>query len=260
MRLVGLALPLAVAAALLIAACGGDDSNDSDDFIADADAICTDQAEQLRDIALAADVPPSDEKSVAQRYEQTVPVIEDAQSQLEDLEAPDELSDDYDEFLSLRQQRIDAIHESIDASNAGDSKGFAAANEKVSGLAEQTSAAGEQIGFGSCANVLSDEDAHAVEDFEDEFAASTDAEQICNEFFLPQYVALAYEGGVEDCLKDPLTTKVTHIDYQGAEGVDGVTARATVEVLNGPDQGTYTDTLYYVDGAWRLYSTAIAPK
>jgi hypothetical protein len=77
---------------------------------------------------------------------------------------------------------------------------------------------------------------------------------------LPQWIALAYEGKVENCLDDPQTNKVSEINFQSAEGVDGVTARATVEVLNGPDQGTFIDTLYYVDGAWRFYTTSDAPK
>jgi hypothetical protein len=74
MRLSAFLLPLVVAIALGLAACRGDDSSDSDDFIADADAICTDQAEQNRDVVLAVESVPADEKASVNSSSSSFPV------------------------------------------------------------------------------------------------------------------------------------------------------------------------------------------
>jgi hypothetical protein len=259
MRLSAFLLPLVVATAFGLAACGGDDSDDSDDYIADADAICTDAARQTADQLLARPGPPLDEQDFAEVLEGGRPVAEDALAQLEAIEVPDDVSADWDEYLSLRQQRIDASDDVIAA--ADDPEAFQEALGKQNELGTQATAAASDLGLQACASQLSSDDEEAVRTAEDELTASTDPEQVCNEVYLEQQIEAAYGGDVQKCIDDPAIGKVAEIDISEITGVDGVNAFVELTVTKGPDQGKpLEDQWYYVDGEWRLYSAVILPE
>jgi hypothetical protein len=254
-RLNAFRLPLVVAA-LGLAACG-DDSNDPDDFVSDADAICTDAASQLADASLAQPSPPLNAKDIVTLYEAQNPHLVDAQAQLSKLDAPDEVSADWDEYLSLNQQRIDAREKAVAA--ADDSKDVYAAVDDGLAALDKRDRVGAQIGLGACADVLSDSDQQAVTAREDEFAAAEDTEQICNEIFLPQYVDYVY-GDIQKCIDDPVTGKAVEQDISKISGVDGVRAQVELELTAGQpslEGHPITDEWYYVDGEWRLYQSII---
>lgn len=261
MRLTGIAAPLVVAAALGLAACGGDDSGDSggsDDFIADADAICTDAVRQLADQELALSAPPVSEADIAALYEVGNPVLADAQAQLEALEAPADVSADWDEYLSLNQQRTDAREQAAVA--ADDPKAFAAANGKALEALTKRDEVGARIGLGACANVLSEPDQQAITAAEEEFAAAEDPQRTCTEIFLEQYIESLWRGDVQKCIDDPVIAKQVEVDISKISGVDGIKAQVELELVGGQPRlegHPITDYWYYVDGEWRLYDSFI---
>jgi hypothetical protein len=257
MRPTGLVFSLVVAATLGLAACGGDDSSASGDFVSDADAICAGAASQLADAALAQPAPPLNAKDIVTLYEAQNPPLDDAQAQLSELDAPDDVSADWDDYLSLNQERIDARQKAVAA--ADDSKDvYAAVDDGLAALDERDKV-GAQIGLGACADVLSDSDQQAVTAREAEFAAAEDPDQICNEIFLPQYIEYVY-GDVQKCIDDPATAKVVEQDISKISGVDGVKAQVELELTAGQPRlegHPITDDWYYVDGEWRLYQSII---
>jgi hypothetical protein len=247
------AVPFVVVTAIGVAACGGGD--DSDDFIPDADAICTDEQRQIVDQQLARPTIPTGTKEIVEVFEAGNPIYQDAQDQLSELEPPGAVSADWDEFLSLNQQRIDARADAIAA--ADDRKAFDAAADEAVKLLEDRDEVGERIGLGPCANVLSEEDQQAVTAAEDELSAAVDAERICTEIFLEQY-AEAFYGDVQKCSEDPAVAKPIEHDISEVSGVDGVRAFVELEITAGQPQlegRPLIDEWYYVDGEWRLYST-----
>jgi hypothetical protein len=256
-----IALPVIVAS-IAIAACGDDDDgsgeSDSTGFLADADAVCVETARELADLALAREAPPSDEQTTVAAIQENVPVLEQALTDLEALEPPPDVSADYDEFLAARRQGIDVRQEAVDASEQRDSKGFEAAAAEIGPAIEQAEQVGEQIGFEACGNVLPEDDVAAVEAAEEEASAVDDPAVFC-EFFLPQGLQQFY--GTDDpqkCIDDPKSAESVQVEVQEVSGVDHVTAFAVVEFpeLKGGGRGPFEDTLYYVDGEWRLYSSA----
>jgi len=253
---------VAVMAALIITACGGDESGDTgDDFASQADGVCIDQAEQLRDLALEREVQPFDEETVVAAYEEITPVMDQAQADLEAIEPPEDLSSDYEKFLSARADRIEAQEEAMAASAKGDSKGYEAATAEVAAAVEESEKVAAKMGFTACASILSEEDRAAVEEAEQALAAATDPEEICNEIFLPQLIEQAFKGDVEKCLNDPLIDDEVKQEYSEFSGVDGVRAEVTLQIVEGAPElkGTnLQDTWYYVDGEWRLYSSTQA--
>jgi hypothetical protein len=86
----------AIAAALVVAGCGGGSSNDTlsySDFGSQASAICKDGNEAVQKLT-----DPS----------QIGPTIQPFIDKIKDLKAPDELKSAQDEFVSITQQQIDA--------------------------------------------------------------------------------------------------------------------------------------------------------
>lgn len=255
-RVRALAVACVVATAMGISACGGDD--DSDDFVADANSICTDEQRQIVDSQLARPTIPASRSEFVAVFEETDPIYQDAQDQLSELEPPDDVSPDWDEYLSLNQQRIDARAEAIAA--ADEPKAFdAAADEAEQALADRDEV-GERIGLGACSNVLSEQDQEAVTAAEDEFASGNDPERICTEILLEQYVEYLWNGDVQDCIDDPATAKPIEQDISEITGVDGVRAFVDLKITGGQPRlegHPVTDEWYYVDGEWRLFQSII---
>lgn len=265
MKLSLIVLPLIVAASLAIAACGDDDNDvggesDGGDFVADADAVCVDAAREIADLFLALEAPPLDEKTTVAAYRDILPVQELALVDLQELEPPADLSADYEQYLSLRQQGIDARQEAVDASEQGDSKGFEAAASEIGRLVEELEKAAEELGLEACSNILPEDDVAAVEAVEEEAAAADDPTIFC-EIFLPQGLIQFYgSDDPQKCIDDPKSDDPVEVEVQEVSGVDDVVAFAVIEFpeLKGGNRGPFEDTLYYVDGEWKVYTSAIA--
>ena len=249
---------LATATTFALAACGSDDEDDGDDFVSEADAVCIDQASQLRDLALEREGPPLDAKTAAAAYEENVPVLEQSQADLEAIEPPSDQSDNWDEYLSLRQERIDMSQQVIDAVASGDTEAADEIAPKISPIVDEYEGIAEEMGLQACAAILPEDQVAAVEAAEQDAAASEDPEFYCEEFLLPQARRLQF--GTDDpqkCIDEPNSGEALSVEVSDVTGVDGVSASATVEFPDAEKnlQGPFEDDLYYLDGAWKLYAS-----
>jgi hypothetical protein len=114
----GLAI-VAGAAALVLAACGGGNggggqSLTADEFRQQADAICKQYEEKLNQLGS-----PSSLGDLGDFVDKAVPIIEEGNQRLQELEAPDELSGDWDRAMELQDKNLQvardlqaAIHDS----------------------------------------------------------------------------------------------------------------------------------------------------
>jgi hypothetical protein len=246
-------IPLAVAA-LGLAACGGDDSA----YLADADAICVEGAQEITDQQLALERPPATANEIAAALEQGNPVTEAVQTELAAVEVPAKEQADWEAWLAQRQLRLDEREDAIGL--VDDQRAFIAATAEISELTVESDAAAADLGLSACANRLGAESTDQVRDAEEELAASADPEQICNEIYLPQYIELLYNGDLQKCVDDEVNASEREIDIETVSGVDGVRATVNLEVsLGGPEAAGQREehTWFYVDGAWRLYSSML---
>ena len=116
----GLAI-VAGAAALLLASCGGSgdggggQSLTADEFRQQADAICKQYEDKLNELGS-----PSSLDDLGAFFDKAVPIIEEGNSKLQDLEAPDELSADWDRAMELQDKNLQAARDLQEAIHDND--------------------------------------------------------------------------------------------------------------------------------------------
>ena len=100
----GLAL-LAGVLTVLLAACGGGSGEDhaltADQFRQQADSICTQYEDKIK--ALGS---PSSLDDLGDYVDQVIPIIEEGNGKLDDLQPPAELADDWDRAMELQDQNL----------------------------------------------------------------------------------------------------------------------------------------------------------
>jgi hypothetical protein len=273
-KLIALIAALAMSAGF--AACGGGDeeggdsgetSSDANDFPTLADSICNEASGEVAQANLELGYS-TEEADIIDLVEQSLAIRKDAVAQLEELEPPDEFADAFDRALAARHDLIDAIEDEVAARKKGDTAALEEiiASEFKAGDASDKASA--EAGLSDCAGVLPDDDAQAAEDVLREYAVTADPETACSfegdglvsEPFLEEGF-----GGVEACtkaqekLQDNPDDLATDIKVSKATGVDNVIANVEFEDVGGKfDKLSSVSTLYYVDGAWRLFSISEA--
>ncbi|HYH62928.1 MAG TPA: hypothetical protein VD766_13755 [Solirubrobacterales bacterium] len=247
------------------AACGGDngDSGETggDDFAAQADAICIEGAEVAREanLELGYATKPED---LTERSERLLESRQAALDELEALEAPADLAGAYDEYVAARQNLVDATEELIAALNDGDTAAVEAADAAIAKAVKMMESAGAELDLDACAGVLPDDDAQAAEEVLLEYSTTTDAAVICKPggIATETFVEDGF-GGVKPCLNEQhkLASEPDSlpddIEVTDVSGVDDVAASIEYEEVGGSSEGTSLSAqLFYVDGAWRIYS------
>jgi hypothetical protein len=120
-----LPLLLALACAVCLVACGGDDEEPapagssaaeesssgggSDDWAAQVNAICKRNQQETQQIASRAqeEIEATDERLTAAIIERQVPLQEELLGELRDVEAPEDLADDYEAFLDRIEDGVE---------------------------------------------------------------------------------------------------------------------------------------------------------
>jgi hypothetical protein len=120
----------ALAATAFVTACGGDDVTEQE-FRADASEVCRDVKRELDQIQ---ETTPRTATQAEEQAEAILEVSEQALGNLEEIDAPEDLSGGYDRYLRAREEAIGFIEDARDAAAANDSSAYVRAKRR---LAEQ---------------------------------------------------------------------------------------------------------------------------
>jgi hypothetical protein len=138
---------LAASLLALAVACGGDgDSEDETTFQAEANAICADYGPKLELLA----PPIEDEDEWAAIAADMGDLLEASVNELRLLEPPDDLSDDYAEWLDLRAQLLTTVRDVQTAGGLHDLAALDASLGRVNALMAEADPLAEELGLEDC--------------------------------------------------------------------------------------------------------------
>lgn len=261
MRLKQLLLGTVVASLLALAACGGGDDGDTEDFVAQADQICAGGTADVVELATEQGVPQSAEEDAAQT-EQRVALQRDTTERLQALEAPDDAAADYDDFLSARE----GVSANEEQYGELAKQGVPLEDPKVQqldaayyGLLDEADAAAERVGLQDCARQLPTDVEQQVGS-EVEETLETGDPAFCTEKYTESFVQEAY-GGLEECEKsESAPGDADPVTIEDVGGVEGVSAFVRFVPERGPEQGNLAQVnLVYEDGTYKRDSIVPIP-
>lgn len=254
-RLVRFVVPLVVLGlAPGLVACGGSESS-ADDFRAEADQICVDQAKDYTEVERRLGIPEGLEEEVilAERLEEN---RGRTLSELEELEAPDELAEQWDRYLRIRRQQSDLRKEQLELLREGDEKALPQINEKIVDLNGELGEAGEAAGLTACASIIPKDQAEEAEAVVEEAALTSDPQRACDELVTEDHLEYEFGGSFEVCAefrKKRVEAFPDEIEVESIFGVGGVQASVRITEVGGEYDGEETVwTLYREDGGWKL--------
>jgi hypothetical protein len=133
-------------ACLLLASCGGDDDESSDEFLSQADAICAEYGPRI-----AAIPPPLEDidewgavgADIGDQLEASV-------NELRLLRPPEDVADDYSEWVGLRADLLTEMRGVQDAGNLHDTAAVEAGLATIAELQAQADELAEELGLANC--------------------------------------------------------------------------------------------------------------
>jgi hypothetical protein len=138
--------PLVVAAAS--AGCGGGPQQVSaSELVQKGDAVCRDLQGQFAELQAE---PPANAPDAAEQSDRLLDAADDAQSKLRDLEPPEDIRADYDQYLDTRQQVSDFLKQGEDAASEQDGAGYGQAQQEASAGAPERQKLASGLGFKVC--------------------------------------------------------------------------------------------------------------
>lgn len=149
----------------VLAGCGGDDEGDGDgggaatkeEFVAEANRICREGEEKLSGITedaqqklQEAKTQEEQQEAVADVLDKTVDEYQPVLDQLRDVQAPDELSEEWSKFLGDIQAGFDKFPELADATREGDRAKLESLTSDFTRIAADTRPFAERNGLEDC--------------------------------------------------------------------------------------------------------------
>lgn len=243
---------IAVTPVLALAACGGDDEgSDKEDFIAEADAACIETSEEINELYAEEGLPQSFEEDV-DLLAQRLPISEEGTETASTFEPPEDLADDYDEYLAARESFVDLLRQQLEVGESGDEGQFQSFGPRLKEQADTIDAAGEEVGLQACAQVLPEDQAGDVRAVIEDTATTGDPAH-CTEDYTENFVESS--GGPEECRKgeeDP-ANQADSVEISDVKGVDETYARGEVVPSGGPADGrTLIVELVFEDDRWKV--------
>ena len=152
-------------ALVLLSGCGGGDDGDSgggdgpsrEEFVADANEICRDGEKKIQEITSEGQQKLQQASSDKQRrdavgdlLEQTAEEYRPYLDRLDELEPPEDLADEWSNFVESITEAFDLIPELADATRENSQQELAELTRKFSGIAQDTRPFAERTGLGDC--------------------------------------------------------------------------------------------------------------
>jgi hypothetical protein len=226
----GTAVCAAVLIAATIAACGDDDSGPTPDFTDVADDICLDTGRQLANARADAD-PPESSKEATQLLETQLPIRRDELERLQALQAPPDLVSAWDQYLELKQNRIDSLDDALAAAQDDDRKAYVVAQTRAEKLSDNSRQVAEQIGLDTCGEVLPPAGQEDVLATVEKVLTSPDSKKVCDEAITDRFAETAF-GSVEKCASNRGQPIIVSLDLLDVGGIAATSAFVDVKVTD----------------------------
>jgi hypothetical protein len=148
-RSIGIVL-LIVAIATAVAGCGGNPEQVSgEELVEKGDGICRDEQARFDEIQAA----PLTSAAVGEtQAEELLEVTDDAQADLRDLEASEEIRDRYDRYLDARDEVGDLLEDGKDAAERRDGPAYGKAQQEAAAGAPERLRLAKELGFTVCSH------------------------------------------------------------------------------------------------------------
>jgi hypothetical protein len=130
---------------LAAAGCGGDDRLTREELVEEADATCREFDQRVEEV----DEPESLDD--IERYVQEIrPIVEEGTDELDALEPPEELEDEYTDWIEATRSGVDRIDELEDAAASGDEQRIQEVLQGGAEGGEEADRLAEELGFQEC--------------------------------------------------------------------------------------------------------------
>ena len=130
---------------LVLAGCGGDDGPSREDYIADADALCERLNERVEDVNQTE---PTNLAQLRQFLDEGLEVTREGIEELEELEPPEEIENDVDDFLDSARDQERVLEDARDAPSF--EEGAQILREELPPVVQDRRDAADEIGFEEC--------------------------------------------------------------------------------------------------------------
>jgi hypothetical protein len=138
----------AVAIAVVAAGCGGGPQQVSAaELVEQGDEVCRDLQERFAEIQAQ---PPANAPEGADQAGQLLDAAAEAQSELRDLEPPEDIRPAYDRYLDARDEVSDLLKQGKDAASDQDGDAFGRAQQQAADGAPERKRLAAQLGFKVC--------------------------------------------------------------------------------------------------------------
>ncbi len=248
----GLAV-LAVGVALSVVACGGDESDGDAEFIAAADAICTELAQS----ELAAFAATAGPEASLDYLEEISDQRSETLERLDALGVPQESATAFADYLAKLGEARAAVEDGIAAVSAERPADLAQARVRARELRLEANQIGAGLGFITCAGVLSSDEQGQITQTLELSIDPEAARELCNERSTDAFIATRFES-VAACTKAQSAPSVVEaVTVLDMHGVSDVSANVLLELGAADGESVeYEASLAYEDEVWKLNSIA----
>jgi hypothetical protein len=218
----------------LAAGCGGGGSS-TEDFRAEVDETCTDQVAQFVDVEERLGTPISLEEAAKSQREMN-PIRAESLEELEEVEAPDDLADDWERYLVIRRELSDLRAEELKLLEEGDQKAVEPLGDEIDERNEELEAQARTLGLQACARILPEDQRTEAIELVEEVSFTTDPELVCRDLVTENYLELGFGGSYEDCAefqRENAEKFATDVEVESVEGVADTQAIVAITDVDG---------------------------
>ena len=144
---------LALLVTALMAGCGGDGDGDAltaDEFRQQADAICVDFEGRLDELGT-----PESLDDLQGYVDDAVPILEEGTNELDELQPPEELEEDWDRAMEINREQLDTVRELQTAVEEGDQARIAELLQEAETAREESNQLASDLGLEECGSEAS---------------------------------------------------------------------------------------------------------
>ena len=136
------------AAALALSGCGGGNGGEeltADEFRQQADAICADYEGRLDELGT-----PQSLEDVQRYVDDAVPILEEGTDELDDLQPPDELEEDWNRAMEINREQLENVQALQQAVEKGDQAEIAELLQQADEARQESDELATQLGLEQC--------------------------------------------------------------------------------------------------------------